>query len=360
MSSDSQHSNEERSTAVETAGMLGIGALSRATGIAVETLRTWERRYGYPKPARTDAGHRLYATDTVERLKLVSRAIDLGHRASNVVSLDTAHLKELLASTVAPAAPVEPDRSNTAPPTALNFGIDRGPREPAPPAPDPAAAWLSAVTGGRNLPVQFETRWLDATRRFDEHFLDRQLRIEWGHLGTVRFLSERVGPFLTAVGEAWREGRLTVSQEHFASERVRDFLTGVWRPLSDRNDGAPILCASLPNEQHHLGLHMVACVCAVAGHRVVFLGAGAPVIDIASACVQSGAAAVVVSVSAASDRTVSRSDLAQLRRAIPRSVAVVAGGAGCPEDVEGVLVPPSLMELSQWIQSFNADESLTA
>jgi len=46
-------------------GWLTIGSLSRATGIPVETLRTWERRYQYPRPVRKPSGHRLYPLDSV-------------------------------------------------------------------------------------------------------------------------------------------------------------------------------------------------------------------------------------------------------------------------------------------------------
>jgi DNA-binding transcriptional regulator YiaG len=36
---------------------LSIGTLSSATGVPVDTLRTWERRYGFPAPtARTEIG----------------------------------------------------------------------------------------------------------------------------------------------------------------------------------------------------------------------------------------------------------------------------------------------------------------
>jgi hypothetical protein len=42
-------------------GQISIGALSRATGIPVETLRTWEARYGFPIPERKRSGHRVYS-----------------------------------------------------------------------------------------------------------------------------------------------------------------------------------------------------------------------------------------------------------------------------------------------------------
>ena len=59
-----------------TAGArLSIGALSRATGIPVETLRTWENRYGYPVPERKPSGHRVYALASVPRLRRIAEAL---------------------------------------------------------------------------------------------------------------------------------------------------------------------------------------------------------------------------------------------------------------------------------------------
>ena len=66
---------------------LSIGALSRATRIPVETLRTWERRYGAPRPIRKPSGHRLYAASAVEHLRRVSRLLAQGHRPAEVLLL---------------------------------------------------------------------------------------------------------------------------------------------------------------------------------------------------------------------------------------------------------------------------------
>ena len=44
---------------------LTIGDLSRRTGVAAGTLRTWETRYGVPRPRRAPSGHRRYDTDDV-------------------------------------------------------------------------------------------------------------------------------------------------------------------------------------------------------------------------------------------------------------------------------------------------------
>ena len=80
----------------EAGGKLSIGALSRSTGIPVETLRTWERRYGFPVPERKPSGHRVYAVAHVSRLRRIAEALARGHRASEAVSASEKDLTVLL------------------------------------------------------------------------------------------------------------------------------------------------------------------------------------------------------------------------------------------------------------------------
>lgn len=77
-------------------GMISIGALSRASGIPVPTLRTWERRYGYPTPVRKPSGHRLYPLSGVARLRRMAEAIHLGHRVGDLVPLRDEDLQRIL------------------------------------------------------------------------------------------------------------------------------------------------------------------------------------------------------------------------------------------------------------------------
>jgi len=39
---------------------LSIGELARQTGVPAATLRSWEERYGFPRPRRLEGGHRRY------------------------------------------------------------------------------------------------------------------------------------------------------------------------------------------------------------------------------------------------------------------------------------------------------------
>ena len=77
-------------------GGLSIGALSAATGVPVETIRTWERRYGFPVAERKPSGHRVYPVSTVPRLRLISQALAQGHRAAEVVAAPAPVLEALL------------------------------------------------------------------------------------------------------------------------------------------------------------------------------------------------------------------------------------------------------------------------
>jgi len=57
-----------------------IASVERDTGLSKDVLRMWERRYGFPNPARDSNGERLYPAAQVERLSMIKRLMDQGHR----------------------------------------------------------------------------------------------------------------------------------------------------------------------------------------------------------------------------------------------------------------------------------------
>src|SRR5512145_2746366 len=72
---------------VSTTPAFNLKVVLKETGIAADTLRAWERRYGLPMPQRSAAGHRLYSQRDIETIKWllkrqaeglsISRAVDL-------------------------------------------------------------------------------------------------------------------------------------------------------------------------------------------------------------------------------------------------------------------------------------------
>lgn len=73
-----------------------IGAASRLTGIAADTLRVWERRYGVVAPRRSVKGGRRYSREDVSRLALIKQLVDAGHAIGSVAGLGREALQERL------------------------------------------------------------------------------------------------------------------------------------------------------------------------------------------------------------------------------------------------------------------------
>jgi methanogenic corrinoid protein MtbC1 len=286
---------------------LSIGALARATGIAVETLRTWESRYGFPRPKRKPSGHRVYPVADVPRLRRIAQALALGHRAGQVVAASEVALGQLLAA---------------APPALPATGPDEAP---------------SGVEGLRQL-----------VARFEAERLRQALVSDWARLGPVEFLGTRVAPLVHEVGEAWARGELEVRHEHFLSERVSVLLGALRLPLEERATGPLVVYATLPGELHGLGLQMAALVLAAAGCRSLYLGTDLPLAQVAPLARDLQARAVAVSVSRSSRGQASAALLRKLRATLPRRVRLVVGGEGAPAARPGIEVVAGLRELDAW------------
>ena len=280
---------------------LSIGALSRATRIPVETLRTWERRYGSPMPVRKPSGHRVYPSSTVEHLRRVGRLLETGHRAGEILGLSLGELDALL------ALPVPGD------------------------GPAAGAGEQTALSPGVTIRAM-----LRATTELDRAALMNELRTAWVRFGPVRFLEEIAGAFMVEIGRAWQAKKLEVGHEHFASACLSDFLRAAREPFDQRARGPRVVTAMLPGEQHEGALLILSTLLAHRGYRVLYLGANTPIAQIAEAARAGRAGIVAVSVSAATARARAARALRRLRGALPARVELWLGGAGAPLASAGV------------------------
>ena len=78
----------------QTESTFGIGAVSRLTGIPLDTLRIWERRYGVVVPRRSNQNRRFYSRDDVSRLLLVKQLVDQGEPIGTVARWSDAELSQ--------------------------------------------------------------------------------------------------------------------------------------------------------------------------------------------------------------------------------------------------------------------------
>lgn len=264
----------------ETRETLSIGGLERETGVPANTLRSWETRYGVPRPTRLESGHRRYTWEDVERVRLVVRGVEGGGRVSELLGLDLAELHR-------------------------RCDVDTGEHPELGPL---LAAIRSFDRGGLRDGLQR----LAATRR------------------VVDVLEEVVCPLLIEVGLGWERGELTIGQEHFGTSVVAEVLS-VWRRDTESPFGprrGTIVAATPPGELHEQALSMISLVAQDAGVEACVLGASCPVRDIVAAVRGVGAFAVLMHVSEAGRGRSSDDMLAELRARLPMDVDLVVGGSG--------------------------------
>ena len=260
---------------------LSIGEIAERTGITVDTIRVWERRYGKPVPVRLPSGHRRYTEEHVVWLRRVAEAMSLGRRAGEAVRAEAHELEAMLARAV--EEPIEP------------AAVDE---------------------------------LYDLARRVQPDGLRAHLLLLWAEYGPQTFLAELLAPFLARVGRAWADGDLEVRHERLVSEVVSDLLR-IWRAEQPTRDDAPaLLLATLAGERHGLGLRVVALSSALAGARTFVFGTELPLEEIAAAAHELEVSAVVVSISLATGGVETDRRLADLGARLGTGIRLAVGGRG--------------------------------
>jgi methanogenic corrinoid protein MtbC1 len=289
-----------------------IAAVERETGLGKDTLRVWERRYGFPRPERDENGDRLYPVDQIARLRLIKRLMDRGHRPGRLVVADEAALLSLAA-----------ERSE--------FATGDGPsREPSLVSPVPAAALDSPGVGG--------SRWVAAIfsclRLHDVTGLKRALSQCLAQEGLQIFVLDTVPKLNVLVGEGWESGQIEVFEEHLYTEQMQILLRQAIASLPSGSRRPTVLLTTVPEEQHVLGILMLEALLTLQGIHCVSLGTQTPLTEIVAAVDAHGADVVALSFSAA---FVSRQVLPlvdQLRERLPRQVGLWVGGGGLDKGFE--------------------------
>lgn len=270
---------------------LSISAVERDTGLSKDTLRVWERRYGFPNPQRDAFGERIYSLEQVDRLRVIRRLMDVGHRPGKIIGLD---LKELqaLADTSA--------------------GSLSGNRREAEQDHHPDIAHL-----------------MDVTKSHDMEELRRQLGQRLLRLGLARFVTELVAPLTQRIGDAWSRGQMEIYEEHLYTESMQVVLRNAISTIPQPGNRPRVLLTTFPGEPHGMGLLMAEALLALEGCRCISLGTQTPVWDIVLAASSQQIDIVALSFSPVMNPNQVVDGLIELRAKLPRSVEIWAGGR-CP------------------------------
>jgi DNA-binding transcriptional MerR regulator len=209
-----------------------IGDLSSRTGISTHQLRAWERRYGLLQPRRSTGNYRLYSPLDENRVRLMQHYLKEGVPAAQAAELTI------------------------------------------------AARFAVTVGEGREVSSRDATAAHEelhsALARFDETSAQRTLERLFITFTPTTVTRDVLLPYMHELGERWSAGRVTVAEEHFATNFCQARLYALARGW-DRGLGPRALLACAPNEQHTLALMVFGIALHELGWRITYLGADTPI-----------------------------------------------------------------------------------
>jgi DNA-binding transcriptional MerR regulator/methylmalonyl-CoA mutase cobalamin-binding subunit len=256
--------------------------VSQLTGVPVDTLRAWERRYHLVEPARDRRG-RLYTEADVRKLSLLRSLVGRGHPIGRLAALAEKDLLRLQTE----SGPTEAGEA------AKGAGIDR---------------------------------LLGALERFDAAGAERELRRLAVLLPPWLLVRQVALPLLRHVGEQWSGGRLSIAQEHLVSAMLRSLLGSMLGVHASGEPRITLLFATSSGERHEFGILAAAMLAAGGGLGVVYLGPDLPADEIAAAARRTSARVVVLGVVGAGGAAEASRAVGRLARELPPGVELWVGG----------------------------------
>jgi methanogenic corrinoid protein MtbC1 len=224
-----------------------LKAVLRETGLAADTLRAWERRYGLPTPQRTAGGHRLYSQYDIETIKWliarqaeglsISRAVDLWNEQTATGSDPLAAL-----------APISMVLSQTVP------------------ANIPADTNLNAI----------RAEWINACMNFSEVQAEQALNKAFSMFPVESVCIDVLQKGMSEIGTLWYENRASVQQEHFASGLAMRRLDALLSASPAPTRPQTILVGCPSSEWHTFTPLMLSLLLRRRGLNVIYLGANVP------------------------------------------------------------------------------------
>jgi DNA-binding transcriptional MerR regulator/methylmalonyl-CoA mutase cobalamin-binding subunit len=263
-----------------------IRAVSRLTGIGIDTLRAWERRHRAITPVRDDRG-RMYTDADVARLRLLRAALEHGHSIGRLAGLSDNELRRIAAS-----------------------------------------ADATAIAAGDSLPrTSLDTAGLTAAlRTFDAVSIDREIARLAAVLRPLDLVRNVLMPMLAQVGDDWHAGRAGVAHEHLMSSTIRNIL-GSFLRLHVRPDvPARLLFATVAGDRHEIGTLGAAMLAASSGLGATYLGPDLPARDIVDSVKPAGAHVVVLGLTTPLAAKAKATELRAILRGLPKNVELWIGG----------------------------------
>lgn len=248
-----------------TTPSFNLKVVLKETGLAADTLRAWERRYGLPAPNRTAGGHRLYSQRDIETIKWLMKRQSEGLSISRAVDL----WNEQTASGADPLG-------------------ESG-------QPTPAASATLVQYQAQNTTIDsLRAQWIQACLRFSESDAEQTLNQAFSMFPVEPVCLDVLQQGLFEIGELWYQNAANVQQEHFASSLAMRRLDALLSatPSPTRRQSVLVGCPS--DEWHTFTALLLALLLRRRGYNVIYLGANVPSDQFASSVKEMKADLVVL------------------------------------------------------------------
>lgn len=296
--------------------LYSIKAVSQATGLTVQTLRAWERRYRVIEPRRDLSGHRIYTATDVARLRRLRETTERGHPIGKIAQLSDDDLGFLTA-----------DHADS------GLGV--------------CAAQICI------------TRILRAIEQYQPQECDQAVAMAFALLPMGAAIHEVLSPTLREVGDRWHRGEFTIAQERIVSSAVRRQLSSLLNTYNNNARNAAVVFATVSGEQHELGILMYAALAASHKLRVFYMGPDLPPKEIADYAQRVAATAVAIGMVMPEDITDALGQLAALRKCLAANIQIwIGGAASCGVDPAkfpaGSIQMSGQLDLAHWVDLWAA------
>lgn len=282
---------------MKSAARYPIRAVSKLTGIPIDTLRAWERRYHAVTPSR-DARGRVYSDADVTRLRLMNSVVLGGHAIGRVAGLSDAELRHLAGK-----------------------GAER--------------------VGQPGVPLA--TAALDAAlARLDGAALDQEFSRLAAVLPPIELVRDVLLPAIRRVGDRWHRESAGIAHEHLMSSTLRNLLGSLLRLHTNRDARVRLVFATPAGDRHEIGILGAAMLAASSGAGVSYLGPDLPAQQIVGAVAGAQVDVLVLGLTLKDPGRQCARELRAIVRELPAGIELWAGGPAA-EQHAAILQPRALM-----------------
>ena len=211
-----------------------IDQFSKITGINKLLLRTWENRYSFLTPKRTETKIRIYSDELLILALNTKLLLDNGYKISKISKKNNKEIENLI---------TEISTQKTAIESKVSIYINQ------------------FIKSGLKFDTSlFNKTFSDCSSKFSMIYLYKKIML----------------PTFSKIGLFWLSNKMNPAQEHFLSEMFKQKIYNQIDNIKNKEKKERWLLFLPPNEYHELGLLFTRFLLTYYGFDVIYLGANVP------------------------------------------------------------------------------------